>query len=39
VREYVERVLNLHGLYSSQAKVLAMETHENAAGGASTAPN
>jgi len=27
VREYVERVLNLHTLYSSEERMLAMETH------------
>lgn len=39
VREYVERVLNLHGLYSAQTKVLAMETHETGSSSPGTAPN
>jgi membrane-bound lytic murein transglycosylase MltF len=38
-REYVERVLNLHGLYSSQNQMLAMETHGQPHGGVATAPN
>jgi soluble lytic murein transglycosylase-like protein len=38
-REYVERVLNLHGVYTAQNQMLAMETHAAPIGLIVTAPN